>query len=260
MVTIGACITSSHEARVDHCRDLDRLRSMPFKDRPIGDLVYDELITAGWEAVPCLIDRVTDARPMSDPRGGSGNIGLRFMVGSTAVLMLSRITNVPLRDASPADAIGTDDLGERPYWELFSTPEGRQAIQDAWWRHYLDVRGELPANVLDALPRGAPSRGDREATIELRAFLKTSPSRRLSEALGAGDERLLGVYGYSLSVPGVPVETYAVAFKASAILPVPGTSDVWASREEAELQSRAVAYAEAYNRLLLDRLRRRDAR
>jgi len=220
---VGGCITSSRDAQVDHCRDLPELWLMPFKKKPVDDPVYNELIAASWDAVPGLIERSTDTTPMKDPRGGSGYVGLPFMVGSTAVLMLSRMTNVSLRE-SPAGTIGgAEELRERPYCESFSTADGRREVQDAWWRRYLDVKGKLPRNVLDAFRRAELGRGDTEAIEQLRAFLEISPSRRLSDALQAGDERLLSVHAVKLSAPGVPEKISAAAFNASAILTLPGT-------------------------------------
>ena len=82
---------------------------------------------------------------------------------------------------------------------------------------------------------------------KIRAFLAVPLETRLEGALDTSDRRYLGVYGYSLEVPGVPASE--VPHPEGTVLAIPGTSD----DGDLDLNDRARAYAAEYNRLLRSR-------
>ncbi len=82
----------------------------------------------------------------------------------------------------------------------------------------------------------------------IRAFLAVPAEERLSAALDSGDRRYLGVYGFSLEVPGI--SDPASPWPSSRVLPIPGTSD----SGDFELNQSARDYATQYNTLLRARL------
>ncbi len=85
---------------------------------------------------------------------------------------------------------------------------------------------------------------------ELQNFLSVPPRARLDTSLAAKDFRFLGVYGYTVEVPGVP-SSESSRITRSGVFGIPGTSDALLSEEHAQLTKRARSYAEQYNRLLL---------
>jgi hypothetical protein len=92
---------------------------------------------------------------------------------------------------------------------------------------------------------------DSAAVQSLRWLDSADAQRDLSSALGRGDRRFIGIYGFTRLVPGVDVSLasrYGVRY-------LRGTSDALESREHARLNSLARNYAERYNKLLLERLK-----
>jgi hypothetical protein len=83
---------------------------------------------------------------------------------------------------------------------------------------------------------------------DLERFIGVPLEERLAAARAAADGRFLGVYGYTLSVPGVPDNESDAAGRG--VLPIPGTSDSRRSERESELNAKALAYALRYNELL----------
>jgi hypothetical protein len=78
----------------------------------------------------------------------------------------------------------------------------------------------------------------------LKAFISVAVDRRLESAIASGDHRYLGVYGYTLAVPGVPESSVPTP---DQVLVIPGTSD----DGDPGLNQRARDYAMSYNRQLV---------
>jgi hypothetical protein len=98
--------------------------------------------------------------------------------------------------------------------------------------------------------------GDDGSVAELRAFISVPVKKRFESALGARDFRFLGVYGYTLEVPGVP-KNQTDRISKNGILPIPGTSDALVSDEHGNFNDQAREYAAKYNALLLGHLTQR---
>ena len=95
-----------------------------------------------------------------------------------------------------------------------------------------------------------------QEVVELRAFLRPDPVSKAKAALGRGDTRLLGVAGYTITVPGVDESRCMVP--REKVVVVPGTSDVLLTEEHARLNTLAHAFAQRYNAEILRHLRTTD--
>jgi hypothetical protein len=85
---------------------------------------------------------------------------------------------------------------------------------------------------------------------------RLEPARELAAALARGDWRFIGVAGYVVVASGVGLRDPCYPRQLDAIRVVEGTSDTPVGPAGARLQRVATAYAERYNGLLLERLRR----
>ncbi len=88
--------------------------------------------------------------------------------------------------------------------------------------------------------------------VELRSLKVTNATEDATSAYARGDARLLGVYGYSVEVPGYGGNPYT---HKSKIRMLDGTGDVFCTQEEAGLNRNAKAYARKYNEAMLLKLK-----
>src|SRR5258708_2205665 len=74
------------------CARLSEMKDMPYDPSQTNDdPIYQGLMNAGDRAVPCLIEKITDATPMVDPNKSPSVSG--FTVGDAATFMLLYITD-----------------------------------------------------------------------------------------------------------------------------------------------------------------------
>jgi hypothetical protein len=71
------------------CEDLKKIEVTSFKGEPVNDPAYNALVSAGEEAIPCLIKKISDETRMKDPRQVP-NYGT-VAVGDTAFFVLDDI-------------------------------------------------------------------------------------------------------------------------------------------------------------------------
>ena len=84
--------TSKQADLVRLCNRVAEIKELPMKgDRGI-DAAYDAIVAAGETVVPCLIDKITDTRPMRDPR--CPPFSDHTTVGDVAYFVLSDITKL----------------------------------------------------------------------------------------------------------------------------------------------------------------------
>lgn len=118
------------------CYRLSHLKTIPYdRSKPSGDPVYDELIAAGKQAIPCLIDKITDTSIIPDPR--EAPVITDFRVGDAAVFMLMIITGVdahPEKMLPPHYAKMWKEEGIYSYFYYVEKPSNRRQLQ-AWWRN-----------------------------------------------------------------------------------------------------------------------------
>ena len=117
------------------CNKLSELKRMPYKDNVADDYIYDGLVKKGKEAIPCLVEKITDLTIMADPREAPHI--LDFRVGDTAVFMLHRITKEPLQSILPKEvAKQWETEGVYAYFSYVEKPQHRKKIQQ-WWKERL---------------------------------------------------------------------------------------------------------------------------
>lgn len=93
-----------------------------------------------------------------------------------------------------------------------------------------------------------------EVPAELKRLEQANPEVDFRDAIKRRDFRFLGVAGFTLTVPGVPMSDENMPLlETHGVRVIPGTSDNPASLT---LQISAARYAERYNKLLLDHLRK----
>lgn len=120
------------------CSKLHELKKIPlYPDKTNGDPIYDGLMQKGREAVPCLIEKITDTTSMPDP--GSPTVK-DFKVGDAAVFMLLYVTGEkwqPETMLSPEYAKHWKNDGIYAYYEYVEEPANRKKIQ-FWWKNWSD--------------------------------------------------------------------------------------------------------------------------
>ena len=84
----------------------------------------------------------------------------------------------------------------------------------------------------------------------------TEPENDAERHLAAGDQRVIGIHGYSISFPGLPDDASIALSEESGYRTIEGTSDCVIGGRHMELIAVATRYAERYNRHIW--LRRQD--
>jgi hypothetical protein len=121
----------------DHLADLEQ---MPRNHHDFsGDAVYDAFKRKGHEAMPCLVEKITDTQPAKNPTGAPFWAGLTYRVGDTAVLMLMDMNEMFWPRGMLARKY--EDLFESEgmfsyYFYVQQVPGARKDIQ-RWWRKWL---------------------------------------------------------------------------------------------------------------------------
>lgn len=87
---------------------------------------------------------------------------------------------------------------------------------------------------------------------ELRLLKVEAAGNDAQAAYRSGDHRLIGVYGFSLEVPGLAGNPYD---HKDEIRMLDGTGDAFCTDEEQTLNHNARLYAKRYNEGMLNRLR-----
>ncbi len=106
----------------------------------------------------------------------------------------------------------------------------------------------LGALALQSCDQPVPRSG--EVVLPLWKIELGNPRADADAAYKRGDKHLLGIMGYSISVPGAPNDEMPPGW-SGGVRPVAGTSDAIRGVWQQHFMGRATAYAEAYNRELL---------
>ena len=151
----GAVVASSRGI----CDRVSHIKTIPYRDEVGRDADYDALIAAGQTAVPCLIQRVADTRPMRDPREGDpGYAGITYRVGDTAFFVVGTIMKIDYPKILPASYQRVwAASGIYAYFKYVRNPSNRGRLQRRlriWYRNtYLPtLRTSAPDKSLDASP------------------------------------------------------------------------------------------------------------
>jgi hypothetical protein len=111
------------------CSRISEIEHLPFKDdQPIEDTAYRDLVDAGEAVLPCLIEKVSDATPMKDPRKIPGPTDTR--VGDVAYFVLVRISKLDFIELLPAKVQKEYETeGVYAYHWYVSKPKNRLQLQ-----------------------------------------------------------------------------------------------------------------------------------
>lgn len=122
------------------CDHLVELKEMAWdRNDHSGDAVYDALKRKGFDAVPCLIEKITDLHPAENPTGAPFWAGLTYRVGDSAVEMLMDINNMYWPKGMVPDKYERMFKDQGMFYYFFyvdEVPDGRKQIQ-RWWRNWL---------------------------------------------------------------------------------------------------------------------------
>jgi len=123
---------------VNLCDDLPELKRLPHDARQtVDDPVYNKYAAHKNDAIPCLIDKITDTTPMQDP-GLSPAVVNDFCVGDAAVFTLLLLTGEEWRPdsmLSPEYAARWKSEGVFAYYRYVEDPANRKRIQ-SWWKEW----------------------------------------------------------------------------------------------------------------------------
>lgn len=125
------------------CNRLSEIKKLPYRDPNDTDPIYEALIAKGKEAMPCLIEKITDETPMPDPREAPS--WQYYKVGDTAVFILVRIAKddeilqkmLPVKYRKEWKTNGV-----YAYFNYVSESKNRDELQ-RWWRSWRDVDHEM---------------------------------------------------------------------------------------------------------------------
>jgi len=122
------------------CDRLISIDTMPSRDPNVTDPIYESLIAKNDEATPCLVDKISDATPMPDPRYSVPH-WQHFAVGDAAVFVLIDILR---KDDLEREKLLIEMLppkyqeewkpnGIYAYFNYVSETKNRKALQN-WWK------------------------------------------------------------------------------------------------------------------------------
>lgn len=128
------------------CNRLISIDTLPTRDPNITDPIYESLIAKGEEALPCLIEKITDTTSVPDPRY-SVPPWQHYKVGDTAVFVLLDIASAGddawerlMRESLPKkSAEEWETNGIYAYFNYVSEPKNRKELQ-RWWKNWLSKK------------------------------------------------------------------------------------------------------------------------
>lgn len=122
----------------DPCKHLSSISIIPLKNEPVLDESYNTLKSFGDEALPCLVDSITDLTKMKDPRQAPKFEG--FVVGDMAIIMLCENTRRAFEDQLPVQIKNLfKEEGVYAYFDYVKVKKNRLRLQREW-RSWLDKR------------------------------------------------------------------------------------------------------------------------
>lgn len=122
------------------CKRLWEIKKLPYRDPADTDPVYEALIAKGNEAVPCLIEKITDETLMEDPREAPSY--QFYTIGDTAVFVLVRITKdekMLQRMLPPKYQKEWKTEGVYAYFDYVAKTHNRRELQ-TWWRNWIKAK------------------------------------------------------------------------------------------------------------------------
>jgi hypothetical protein len=112
------------------------IRMLPMKDEAVPDAAYNALVAAGEDAIPCLIQKITDETRMKDPRPAPKVESVA--VGDTAFFVLVRVAKIDFVELLPP-AVRKAYEGDEAiygYFRHIDENNNRKQLQDAAVKWY----------------------------------------------------------------------------------------------------------------------------
>lgn len=120
------------------CDHLAEIKQTPRHDEPSGDAIYDALKRNGYYSTKCLIEKITDSRPMDKPDTAPFWAGLTYRVGDTAIFMLLDIYDMywpkGMLPKKYEDMLESEGVFAY-YFYVHEVPGARKELQ-RWWRKW----------------------------------------------------------------------------------------------------------------------------
>jgi hypothetical protein len=125
------------------CARLGDIKTIPTFEPTPTDPIYEALIANGKDVIPCLVEKISDARIVADPRYSVPHWQF-YAVGDSAVFILIDI----LRDNDtereklliemlpPKPRAEWESNGVYAYFNYVSEPKNRKQLQQ-WWKNWL---------------------------------------------------------------------------------------------------------------------------
>lgn len=135
-----ALLAPSAECRASAaCERVKDIKVLPFKHEHVDDPAYNELLRNQRAVLPCLVDKLSDATLMADPRKAPTYNGVT--VGDVAYFVLIRFTGEPFEKFLPPEVQESYRRdGVDAYFRYVEQPDARVAIQMEW-RAWLQAHG-----------------------------------------------------------------------------------------------------------------------
>jgi hypothetical protein len=179
------------------CKRLSEVKETPLKDESVDDEAYNDIISRGKAAIPCLIGEITNTTRMEDPRPTPKYPD--FRVGDLAFFLLVRITKIPFEQMLPNSVKSRiKNEGVYAYFEYVERLNNRKALQarwKAWWEKQ----------------RQAVNRSDSPLTMVYSTFLGGSQVDDCDAvATDPKGDIYLGCHSDSPNLPGSESAPYAL--------------------------------------------------
>lgn len=127
-----------NESAASLCNRLHKIKKLPYRDPNDTDPMYEALIAKGKEAMPCLIEKITDDTSMPDPRESPP--WRHYKVGDTAVFIL---LDIATKDEDllpemlpPKYKKEWETNGVYAYFNYVSESKNRKELQK-WWQTWM---------------------------------------------------------------------------------------------------------------------------
>jgi hypothetical protein len=151
------------------CDHLVEMKEMAWDPRGFSnDPIYDGLKRKGFDAVPCLIEKITDIQPTENSTGAPFWAGLTYRVGDDAVNMLMTINDMYWPKGmlpKKYEKMFKDEGMFSYYFYVDEVPGARKQVQ-RWWRNWLKN-----------LPAGMRGRSFVKIAIKEQKMASSSPTR-----------------------------------------------------------------------------------
>ncbi|TVZ39055.1 hypothetical protein P886_3442 [Alteromonadaceae bacterium 2753L.S.0a.02] len=128
VVFIFVAVSCSSYAK-DLCVDLKAIRTIPLKNEKVDDTPYYEILRSGNDALPCLIENVTNIERTPDPRKAPKVDN--FVIGDLAYFMIVRITGMEFTMPFPKEVkLEYEELGVYAYFKYVQDTNNRKQLYE----------------------------------------------------------------------------------------------------------------------------------